>query len=94
MKRLIALLLTLILIIGLIPVSTMAAIIIGGGYVTGSGTIASGDSFSGNVKGFKDETVSGQWQNTYGTHTFKGTAEFLFMWNDGGYGSDVPPAET
>ncbi len=47
--------------------------------------------------GMKDGRVHGQWQNT--THRegtkdkFHGQAKFLFCWNDGGPGPDVPKAK-
>jgi hypothetical protein len=58
---------------------------------------ANQDSYGGNAMGMKDGTVRGQWQNT--THLaeskskFHGQAEFLYCWNDGGPGPDVPKAE-
>lgn len=58
---------------------------------------ANQDSYGGNAMGMKDGRVRGQWQNT--THldgtkdVFHGQAEFLYCWNDGGPGPDVPVAE-
>ena len=55
------------------------------------------DSYGGNAMGMRDGRVRGQWQNT--THldgtrdVFHGQAEFLYCWNDGGPGPDVPVAE-
>ena len=54
------------------------------------------DSFGGDVMGMKDGSVRGQWQNTThlaGTkHVFRGRAEFLYCWHDGGPGPGVPTA--
>jgi hypothetical protein len=55
---------------------------------------ANQDSYGGNAMGMKDGDVRGQWQNT--THlgdVFHGQATFLYCWNDGGPGPDVPVAE-
>lgn len=54
------------------------------------------DSYGGNAMGMKDGRVRGQWTNT--THLngtrdlFVGQVEFLYCWNDGGPGPDVPRA--
>lgn len=57
---------------------------------------ANQDSFGGNAKGFKGGFVKGQWQNTThladGKHKFHGVPNFLYCWNDGGPGPDVPKA--
>jgi hypothetical protein len=57
---------------------------------------ANQDSFGGNAKGMKSGIVKGQWQNTThladGKHKFHGEPNFLFCWNDGGPGPDVPKA--
>jgi len=57
---------------------------------------ANQDSYGGNAMGMKDGTVRGQWQNTThlanGKHKFHGQANFIFCWNDGGPGPDVPKA--
>lgn len=59
--------------------------------------VANQDSYGGNAMGMKDGRVRGQWQNT--THLegskskFHGQAVFLYCWNDGGPGPDVPKAE-
>jgi len=57
---------------------------------------ANQDSFGGNAMGMKDGTVRGQWQNTThladGKHKFHGQANFIYCWNDGGPGPDVPKA--
>jgi len=54
------------------------------------------DSYGGVAVGFKDGSVSGRWQNTThlpgGKHVFHGEPQFLYCWNDGGPGPDVPPA--
>ncbi len=54
------------------------------------------DSYGGNAMGMKDGRVRGQWQNTTHVendrHVFHGQAEFLYCWNDGGPGPDVPRA--
>ncbi len=58
--------------------------------------VANQDSYGGNAMGMKDGRVRGQWQNT--THleddkdVFHGQAEFLYCWNDGNPGPDVPEA--
>jgi len=57
---------------------------------------ANQDSYGGNAMGMKDGTVRGQWQNTThladGKHKFHGQANFLYCFNDGGPGPDVPKA--
>jgi len=53
------------------------------------------DSYGGNAMGMQDGRVRGQWQNTthlVGGDKFHGQAEFLYCWNDGGPGPDVPEA--
>ena len=53
------------------------------------------DSYGGNAMGMKDGRIRGQWQNTthlVGGDKFHGQAEFLYCWNDGGPGPDVPEA--
>ncbi|MEN8264567.1 MAG: hypothetical protein ABFR82_14010 [Nitrospirota bacterium] len=58
--------------------------------------LANQDSYGGYALGMRDGSVRGQWQNT--THLegtkdlFHGQAEFLYCWNDGGPGPDVPRA--
>ncbi len=54
------------------------------------------DSYGGFAVGMKDGSVVGEWQNT--THLeddrykFHGKAEFIYCWNDGEPGPDVPMA--
>ena len=59
--------------------------------------VADQDSYGGNAMGMKDGRVRGQWQNTTHLddvkHKFHGQAEFLYCWNDGNPGPDVPVAE-
>lgn len=61
--------------------------------IPGAG-LAHQDTFGGVALGMKDGRVEGQWQNT--THLadynfkFHGQVEFLYCWNDGGPGPDVP----
>lgn len=56
--------------------------------------LANQDTFGGVASGMKDGSVRGQWQNT--THLedynsiFHGQVEFLYCWNDGAPGPDVP----
>jgi hypothetical protein len=82
-----------ILVFGMVT-SLCSATVIGGCFVMGGGNLANGDSFGGNVMGMKDGRVRGQWQHYYndGASRFHGYAEFLFGWNDGGPGPDVPRA--
>jgi len=54
------------------------------------------DSYGGLAVTMKDGSVTGQWQNTthlYGSKdVFHGEPEFVYCWNDGGPGPDVPNA--
>lgn len=59
--------------------------------------LASQDSYGGMAVTMRDGSVTGQWQNT--THlditrdVFHGQPNFVYCWNDGGPGPDVPRAE-
>lgn len=59
--------------------------------------VANQDTYGGVTMGMRDGSVQGQWQNTThledGMHVFHGQADFLYCWNDGGPGPDVPRAE-
>lgn len=58
---------------------------------------ANQDSYGGNAMGMKDGRVRGEFQLTThldnSKHKFQGQANFLYCWNDGGPGPDVPQAE-
>ena len=58
--------------------------------------LAEQDSYGGMAVTMRDGRVTGQWQNTTHLNTtrdvFHGQPNFVYCWNDGGPGPDVPRA--